>query len=171
MLATAISSGLWCVRQLAASRLQSCRQMWGNAGPCEAASSRTTCWRLGLPRSKLSFLYILLKHDLSSNPALQQALPPELCNLTSLQHLDVAHNWIMELPSALERLTSLQTLDVGSNCLVSLNFGVLPSLRKLVASENRILGAYSDTRPLDGRRYGHFVAAAQWRLPQTYFYL
>ena len=58
--------------------------------------------------------------------------------MTNLQCLDVAHNWIMELPP-LENLTGLQTLDVSSNCLVPLNFGVIPSLRKLLAPDNRSL--------------------------------
>ncbi|CAE7371126.1 shoc2 [Symbiodinium microadriaticum] len=66
-----------------------------------------------------------------------EALPSEICTLTNLQYLDLAQNWIMELPP-LENLTGLQTLDVGSNCLVSLNFGVIPSLRKLLAPDNRI---------------------------------
>ena len=66
----------------------------------------------GLPPT-VSRLQTLRKLNLSSNQI--RELPPEICQLTGLEALEVKHNLMKGLPNKFGRLKSLKALNLSSN--------------------------------------------------------
>ena len=83
------------------------------------------------------------KLDLSHN-VLSGTIPPELGQLTQLQHLDLARNGLSgTIPPEMAKLARLQWLGLGTNRLsgvIPLELGRLTQLRDLYLNENRLSG-------------------------------
>ncbi|XP_005101046.1 leucine-rich repeat-containing protein 69 isoform X2 [Aplysia californica] len=67
-------------------------------------------------------------------------LPPEICNLISIEHLSIDNNELIELPIEFCALTTLEEFHAAGNKLTSLplEVGYLVSLEKLHLQRNRI---------------------------------
>ena len=93
--------------------------------------------------SVLSGVHSLKELRLAEN-ALQGQIPEHMCEMKSLEILDIHENAINSLPTNLKRLTKLRILNIGSNKFTSLPFEelvqILP-LSEIVASRNRLDGS------------------------------
>ncbi len=69
-----------------------------------------------------------------------KSLPPEIFELTGLQHLDLSYNQLTSLPPEIGRLTALKELYLFENHLTSLppEIGRLTALTKLELSYNQL---------------------------------
>jgi len=78
------------------------------------------------------------------------ALPPEITQLTNLQYLDISHNRLTCLPPEIAQLTNLQRLDLGFNDLTALppEIAQLTHLQELELTENDFKTLPSEIIPL-----------------------
>ncbi|CAA0104913.1 E3 ubiquitin-protein ligase SspH2 [BD1-7 clade bacterium] len=90
----------------------------------------------------------LKKLDLSDHRPDLTEFPPEVLQMTSLEHLDISKNRIVELPDSINQLKKLKTLNLSNNRLIRLPAVFdLPALEELAVGRNYNVDS-PDTLPL-----------------------
>jgi internalin A len=95
-------------------------------------------------------------------------LPPEIGNLTNLQHLFLNFNQLMSLPSEIGNLSNLQSLNLENNKLTSLSpeIGNLSNLYALFLEENQLQSLPPEIGNLSSLQSFHLNGNALSDLPR-----